>query len=397
MAEPFKLLLGAGVVRDLGHHLHRADPGFDRARFEALAQEGLDGLELKARARHLADALGRTLPRDFSAGARHLVAALAPVDPDAPDPDEVPGMVARAGEGLAGWAVWPMTEWIARHGLAQPGEALDALHAMTQRFTAEWAVRPFIERHPAQVQAVFAGWCDDPSPHVRRLVSEGSRPRLPWGARLAARIADPSPMLPLLARLQDDPSSYVRRSVANHLNDISRDHPDLLADWLARHLPGAPAPRRALLRHASRSRIKAGDTAVLAAWGLGEPLDGRASLALRPRAIDLGESVTLEVTLLGLSRRPQPLAVDYVVHHVTARGAPSAKVFKGWTLELAPGETRTLVRRHPVRPVTTRTHHAGLHRVTLQVNGVAVAEDAFELRISGPPAGPRTPPGRSRP
>ena len=122
-----------------------------------------------------------------------------------------------------------------------------------------------------------------------------------------------------------------------------------------------------------------------------------ASLALRPRAIDLGESVTLEVTLLGLSRRPQPLAVDYVVHHVTARGAPSAKVFKGWTLDLAPGETRTLVRRHPVRPVTTRTHHAGLHRVTLQVNGVAVAEDAFELRISGPPAGPRTPPGRSRP
>ena len=151
-----------------------------------------------------------------------------------------------------GWVVWPLTDWVARCGLHQPDRALDALHAMTQRFTAEWAVRPFIERHPERTWARLAAWCEDPSAHVRRLASEGSRPRLPWGRQLQGLIRDPAPTLPLLARLQDDPSAYVRRSVANHLNDISRDHPEQLLRWLQAHLPQAPAPRRALLRRAGR-------------------------------------------------------------------------------------------------------------------------------------------------
>ncbi len=113
------------------------------------------------------------------------------------------------------------------------------LHAITQRFTAEWAIRPFIVAHPALCFATLERWVDDPSVHVRRLVSEGSRPRLPWGLQLKSLIADPTPTLPLLEALQDDASEYVRRSVANHLNDIAKDHPQLIAQWLERHLPGA--------------------------------------------------------------------------------------------------------------------------------------------------------------
>jgi hypothetical protein len=217
---------------------------------------------------------------------------------------------------------------------------------------------------------------------VRRLVSEGSRPRLPWGLQLRPLIADPSPTLPLLAALQDDPSPYVRRSVANHLNDIAKDHPGIVADWLRQHLPGASTERRVLLRHASRSLIKAGDAAVLAAWGQGDALQGRAELAVTPTQTTLGESVTLSATLTSLSRQPQTLVVDYVVHHVKANGRTSPKVFKGWTLTLAPGEVRALVKRHAVRPVTTRVYHPGAHRVELQVNGAVVTGSGFDLRLA---------------
>jgi 3-methyladenine DNA glycosylase AlkC len=376
MTEPFKLLLDPAVVRALGHHLHRVAPTFDRPQFEQRALDGLDLLELKARAMHIADALEATLPGGFSDGVAWLEAALAP----AVQGDD-PGALRTGPHGLAGWALWPAGEWVARRGLDDPARALQALRALTQRFTAEWAIRPLLLRHPALTFATLRHWCDDPSPHVRRLVSEGSRPRLPWGLQLRPLIADPSPTLPLLAALQDDPSPYVRRSVANHLNDIAKDHPDVVADWLARHLPQASAERRTLLRHASRSLIKAGDPAVLAAWGQGTALQGGAELTVAPSQITLGESVVLSATLTSLSPRPQTLVVDYVVHHVKASGRSSPKVFKGWTLTLAPGEQRTLVKRHAVRPITTRVYHPGEHRVELQVNGAVAAAAAFALRV----------------
>ena len=220
MTEPFKMLLDPAVVRAIGAHLQRVAPTVDRVRFEQRALDGLDTLELKARAMQIADALEATLPIQFEAGAAILEATLAPVAVEA----EL-GSLRAGPDGLAGWALWPLGEWVARRGLDDPHRALQALHALTQRFTAEWAIRPLLLRHPDTVFATLRRWCDDPSPHVRRLVSEGSRPRLPWGLQLRPLIADPTPTLPLLAALQDDPSPYVRRSVANHLNDIAKDHP----------------------------------------------------------------------------------------------------------------------------------------------------------------------------
>ena len=379
MAEPFKNLVNPALVRAAVPALQRAWPAFDGERFVALACDGLEALELKARAMHVCTALEATLPADFAAAADVIEAALAPAEPaDSITPANDP-----AG-GLRGWILWPVGEYIARHGQEQPQRALAALHALTQRFTAEFAIRPFIVRHPALVFATLRRWTTDASPHVRRLVSEGSRPRLPWGLRLQSLVQDPSPTLPLLAALQDDPSDYVRRSVANHLNDIAKDHPQVVIDWLRTHLPGAPAPRRALLRHASRTLVKQGHPGVMKAWGLGSAWRGEAVLTLTPRRVKLGDGITFTLQLRSNSARVQKLAVDYAVHHVKADGSRTPKVFKGWTIELPARGEATLVKRHSLRPVTTRRYHPGEHGLVVQVNGRPVAESTFALVMPRP-------------
>lgn len=376
MAEPFKHFINAALIRDAAAQLRRAAPSFDAARFTRLATRDLDTLELKARALHVATAFEATLPEDFDVAAQWIEAALAPAHAD----DELSHHTTEH-EGLAGWILWPAGEFVVRRGMQSPERALQALHAITQRFTAEFAIRPFILEHPELVYRTLHEWVHDDSSHVRRLVSEGSRPRLPWGLQLKTLVADPSPTLPLLLALQDDTSAYVRRSVANHLNDIAKDHPTLIAEWLETHLPTASAERRALLRHASRTLIKRGDSRVLSAWGLGGVFKGRAKLTIAPARVAVGGHLAIAIELTSAARRAQRLAVDYAVHHVKADGRTTPKVFKGWVLELAAGETRTLNKRHSLKPITTRRYHAGAHAVEVLINGRSVARAGFELRL----------------
>ncbi|MBZ8139381.1 DNA alkylation repair protein [Rubrivivax gelatinosus] len=363
MAEPFKNFIDRALVERMAARLAAAGPGFDTAAFVRLAGDGLEALELKARTLQLCAALEATLPADFAAAADRLDAAMA------------------GDDGLASWALWPVGEFVARRGLATPERALATLHRLTQRFTAEFAIRPFIVAHPALVYTTLSRWAEDPDENVRRLASEGTRPRLPWGQRLAALVADPAPNLPLLRRLQDDPSEFVRRSVANHLNDIAKDHPALVVDWVREQLPGAGTERLALLRHASRTLVKQGDAAMLALWGHGRAFDGNAALVLAPTRLAVGDTLALSLTLASRASTPQRLVVDYRVHHVKADGRRTAKVFKGWKLELAPGASVTLARRHSMKPVTTRRYFAGAHRVDIQVNGSVVAGAEFELAL----------------
>jgi 3-methyladenine DNA glycosylase AlkC len=377
VAEPFKNLINEGTVRAMAAHLSRAAPRFPARRFVALALPGLGALEMKARAMQLCEALQATLPDEFDRAASWLEAALAP----AQAADRSGGDAFDDTQGLAGWSLWAAGEFVARRGIDHPERALQALRAITQRFTAEWALRPFVLRHPELTFATLTGWLDDPSAHVRRLVSEGTRPRLPWGLQLKPLINDPTPTLPLLRALQDDPSDYVRRSVANHLNDIAKDHPELVVSWLREHLAGATPERRALLRHASRTLIKHGHPATLQAWGLGKPLRGQASLKVSPSRAKVGGALQLKVVLVSGARATQRLAVDYVLHRVVANGSLAPKVFKGWTLELPADGTRTLLKRHSLREVTTRRLYAGRHEIELQVNGRSVARSAFQLIV----------------
>ncbi|MEX1167953.1 MAG: DNA alkylation repair protein [Hydrogenophaga sp.] len=384
MAEALKHLINAATLAHAASHLQRACSAFDAAQFLRTAQTDLDTLEFKARAMRLADGLEAALPVDFGAAADAIELALAPALPFDSKGEPLGLGAALSSEGLAGWVLWGVGDYVARSGMADVPRALACLHAITQRFTAEFAIRPFINQQPAAVFPILAQWASDPSAHVRRLVSEGSRPRLPWGLRLQQLVHNPAPALPLLFALQDDASAYVRRSVANHLNDIAKDHPDQVAQWVETHLRGASPARTALLRHASRSLIKQAHAPTLRAWGLGQTFDGQVSAAMNAKTMPIGGEIELALQLRSSSTQPQTLVVDYVVHHVRANASTSPKVFKGWKLTLSPGADITLTKRHSLRSVSTRQLYPGKHQIDIQINGQVVASMALTLLPTKP-------------
>jgi 3-methyladenine DNA glycosylase AlkC len=285
-------------------------------------------------------------------------------------------------DGICGWAVLPLTMVVGDHWLDDFDAALEVLRQMTMRFTSEGAVRSFLLADQTRALGVMAGWIEDPNEHVRRLVSEGTRPRLPWAMRLPGLVSDPAPLIPLLTALRDDEEEYVRRSVANSLNDIAKDHPDLVAQIAAEWLHDADKNRERLVRHACRTLIKQGHPGALAAFGYEEPQVELVHLGVTSESVTYGESVEFTAELRSRSDRQQALVLDYVIHFVKANGRTAPKVFKWTKLTLDSGATRSLRRTHPIRPITTRRYYDGDHAVSLRINGRDLGMAGFVLEGS---------------
>ncbi|GAB4446589.1 MAG: DNA alkylation repair protein [Chloroflexi bacterium OHK40] len=278
-----------------------------------------------------------------------------------------------------GWYLMPVAAFVEHYGLEHVDISLQAMHAITQRHTAEFAIRPFLLRYPEQTLATLRAWAHDPSFHVRRLVSEGTRPRLPWAARLPAFVADPTPVLELLETLKDDTSAYVRKSVANNLNDIARDHPERVLATLTRWQRGASDERRWVIRHALRTLVKQGHPEALRLLGADAPEVELIALELTPTALRIGETLRIAVTLRSTAATPQHLIVDYVLHLPGARGRTRRNVFKLRSQTTAGGETLRLVKRHSFAIVSVRRLYPGRHRIAIQVNGVVLGEATVDL------------------
>ena len=382
--EPFKTFFSPGLVRNLAGHLSRQLPGLDPQAFAEPIVAALDPLALKARAQLIADHLHAALPAEPGRRAGILAALLHPDPLDHADKpaDDL---------GLCGWAVLPLTMVVGQHGLRDFDRSLGLLREMTKRFSAEFGIRNFLLADQARALAVIATWRDDPNRHVRRLISEGTRPRLPWAMQLPALMRDPAPVLPLLRHLRDDPEPYVRRSVANHLNDISKDHPALIASLAADWAAGAGPERRALLAHACRSLIKRGDPAALSVFGRHPPQLADTLPELSATDLAIGDRIEIVATLRSLSDRPQDLTVDYVLHFRKANGRLSPKVFKGAVLTLGPGEERRFRLSHAFRDVTTRRHYPGEQALSLRINGVDTRSVPFRLDVRAGRAGQAQP------
>lgn len=354
----FKEQLSGELVTRLGAELEAASPSFDRATFEQLALSGIDELELKARSALIARALAATMP------------------PSAPDADRMLRTVI-ANDGLHGWSGMPVNDYVATALLDRPDVALPLLAALTPGYTAEFAIREFIENHYDVTMSHLREWVTDPSEHVRRLASEGTRPRLPWGRRLARFIDDPSPALELLEELVNDDSLYVRRSVANHLNDIGKDHPGLVVDT-ARRWAGASTRGDFVVRHGLRSLVKQGDPGALAILGFDHdaPIE-LTDLSCDPSTVTIGESTTVSFTLLASA--PARAAIDYVVHYQGARGLKAGKVFKLTVRDLPADQPVHLSRRHAFAHVSIRTIRPGPHRIEIQANGRVLGGTTVEV------------------
>jgi len=361
MAEALKHFFSRSLVVRLARSLADAWPAFPTKAFVRDATRDLDELELLDRARHITRALHAHLPASYPEALRVLLASLGPEHAS----DEL------EGAGMAPFFYLPHTMFVAEHGLAHFELSMNAQHALTRRFTCEFSIRPFLEHAPDETLAVLHGWTRDPSPHVRRLVSEGTRPRLPWAPRVSWIEKHPERVLPLLEALRDDPASVVRRSVANHLNDLSKTDPDRVAQIARRWLADASPERRALVKHALRSAVKRGHRASLEVLGFGgAPVVSIEDIRITPRRVKIGERVCVELALRSRAKRAQTLAVDLVVHFVKVRGT-GAKVFKLKTVELAPRAAVTLAKTVSLAVHTTRSPNAGEHRVEALVNGVA--------------------------
>ena len=274
----------------------------------------------------------------------------------------------------------PHVFFVSDHGLDQFEAAMTAQYELTKRFTAEFSIRAFIVHHPQATMERLHAWAHDPNVHVRRLVSEGTRPRLPWAPRLRGFQEDPEPVLALLEILKDDPEEYVRRSVANNLNDIAKDHPDRVVEVAAAWWESGDANRRRLVRHGLRTLIKAGHPAALDVLGYGpdSPVEVE-SVVVTPTDVAIGDSVRIEVTIRNRSDRRGEALVDLVVHFVKSNGHTSPKVFKGGERSVPPGERHTITKTVSLKQHSTRTHHPGTHRVDVQLNGAIVPGPTFEL------------------
>lgn len=381
MAEPLKNLFGPEMVHRAARMLAAVDDGFDVQAFTSQALDGFEELELTPRCRQIAEAMATHLPDDRAMAIDILVDSLGPELENCDPADAQPTGDPEIDENvMSGFFYMPHGYFLADHGGDHFERVMRANYEITKRATSEFSIRTPLRDHPEATLDVLAEWAHDPNVHVRRLVSEGTRPRLPWSFRLAEFIDDPTPILPLLETLKDDPVEYVRRSVANNLNDISKDHPDVVVEATRRWWKDGDQNRRALVRHALRTLIKAGSADALDVIGYGA--SSRAAVTkttIDPPVAAIGDKVKLELTVTNPSTTPCGALVDIRVHFVKSNGATSAKVFKGAEVELGPGESTVVRKTISVAQHSTRRHYPGTHQVDALVNGRTEPIGSFEL------------------
>ncbi|MGX5819329.1 DNA alkylation repair protein [Chitinophaga lutea] len=360
--EPLKEMFAQAYYHLLADAISKVYPAFRTKAFLKAAMHGLEERSLNERLHHTAETLGAFLPQEFPAAADILTKA-APLLPK-------------------GYTALVSPAFVALYGQAHFDRSMEALKYFTTFGSSEFAIRVFLRNDLKRTLKVMEKWAGDKDHHVRRLASEGCRPRLPWSFKLQAVIDDPSLTTGILEKLKADPELYVRKSVANHLNDYSKDHPA----YLLRLLKGwdASDPRTAwIIKHASRSLIKKGDADSLALFAFEADVKVKTDLFLiKPGKLRIGESSALTLQLTSEKRQPQKLVIDYAVHYIKSSGQPSKKVFKWKEATLPAGATLTLHKRHAFKDLSTRKHFAGKHLVEVMVNGKVAAKEVILLTAS---------------
>ncbi|WP_339450155.1 DNA alkylation repair protein [Pseudomonas sp. EA_5y_Pfl2_R50] len=358
-APALKEIFNAERLQHIATEMSAVYPAFKTQAFLKHANQGLAELSVMQRMARVSESLHAVLPLDYE-DSLDVLRELAP----------------RLNSGFVSMC---LPHFVASYGGHAFDVSMDALKYFTTFGSSEFAIRHFLRSDLERSLELMHDWTRDENHHVRRLASEGSRPRLPWSFRLEAVQADPRLAAGILDRLKADESLYVRKSVANHLNDVTKEHPE----WVLDVIEGWSLENRHtawIAKHALRSLIKQGDLRALTVIGAGaKPEVELLDVRVEPADVRLGETMTLSFTLKSTVAHEQRLVIDYAIDYVKANGGLSAKVFKLKTVVLAGVAEEVVQRRQVIKDFTTRKHHAGRHGVKVMVNGELLAGAAFNV------------------
>ena len=360
MSEKLKdLFFSSSFIHQLGDTIQQVYPDFDKEKFICLIYDGTwETKELKEKMRHVTRCLFETLPKDYPE-ALEILTKIAPS--------------FRSFDAM----VFP--DYVECYGLDDWDLSLPALAFFTKYASSEFAVRPFLARDPERAIATMRVWAEDEDPHVRRLASEGCRPRLPWAMALPVFKKDPSLLLAILEKLKNDESEHVRKSVANNLNDISKDHPELVLDICERWY-GHTKNTDWIVKHACRGMLKAGNQRALLLFGFADPTHiSVENLTLDKQTLFIGEDLHFIFELRINTKDPCKVRLELGVYYVKAKGKLSRKVFHIREDSFDPG-SHLISRKRSFENQSTRKHYAGEHQISIIVNGVEMAKASFELK-----------------
>ncbi|MDF1544513.1 MAG: DNA alkylation repair protein [bacterium] len=348
------------TLADMAAKLGQAYPRFDRAAFlEETVTPSFPKLELKEKIRAVAFALRNYLPQNYSRATKVLI---------------------KTAPHLNGFHNWILTAYVEEFGREQFESSIAALEKLTPHGTSEFAIRPFMIEHRKQMMPILHRWATDPNEHVRRLAAEGSRPRGVWVAHIAAFRENPAEVIELLDKMCRDESLYVRKAVANNLNDISRDNPEAALKTARRWLRLKDKNADWVVKRGMRSLIKLGHPGVFPLLGFtAKPKVAIPKIKAVPQRIRMERTLQIEFYVKSLSKKNQKLAIDYRIDYVTKMGKQSPKVFKMSERSIDPGATVPIKLKHTFADNSTRKHYPGRHVVSIQLNGVVHQSLKFDL------------------
>lgn len=366
----FSEVINIQTVQKIGASIKTVWADFEVEKLIKKVKPTLSSLAFKDRANLIAEVLYELLPKDFGVAGQILLDTFGQ-ELDNPD-----------FTGEHAFMYMPHGVYLSRYGLEEEHFELSTkfLYEMTKRFSAEFAIRPFLNKFPKKMLKKLQIWVKDDNQHVRRLVSEGTRPRLPWAARVKVYDEDYKAIMDLLAALKNDPELYVRRSVANHLNDLTKDRKDLVLDYLTAWNKKSNKNIKWLTKHALRTLVKAGDTGALKILGFSDkPQVEVLNFELEASQLKLGEKLAFSFDIQSQIKDKQALVVDYIIYFKKSNGSQSPKVFKLKVLDLEGKKVIQLKKKQTIQQLSTRVLYEGMHAVELQINGKSFGKRAFEL------------------
>ncbi|RYZ55215.1 MAG: DNA alkylation repair protein [Chitinophagaceae bacterium] len=364
MPEPLKNVYDALFLKRFAS-LAAVIPGFSPNGFQAdVFDNTWHNLELKQRMRRLSSVLHSHLPGDYPAKVSSILRIIS--------------LLEERGEN-GGFAYMFLPDFIEQYGLNDPNTSLEAMERITQFASCEFAIRPFLVAYPEKVMAQMLAWSRHPHASVRRFASEGCRPRLPWAVAIPSLKKDPSPILPILENLKKDESLFVRRSVANNLNDIAKDHPGVVTSLVKTWKDTGPETDW-VIRHGCRSLLKKANAAAYALFGLEEAADCRISdLSLSQRQVKIGGRLQFSFALK-TGPVPRKIRLEYAVYYVKANGKQSRKIFQLIEKMFQPAQAHVITKEQRFQDFTTRKHYPGEHKLAIVLNGQEVASSHFLLQ-----------------